>query len=63
MLTARLQVESFLMEKEEMTDVEVLVEHVRKAISGCPDLANWHNNSAEIDRVCMQHVIQNSERG
>ena len=46
---AMLQVDSFLIEKEEMTDVELLVEHIRTASSGCPDLANWPNHTADID--------------
>ena len=51
------------MDKGEMTNVELLVEHIRKASSGCPDLANWPNYSAEIYCTCMQHVIQILERG
>ena len=49
LLTARLQVHSILIEKEEMTDVELIVEHIRKAKSGCPDLANWPNHTTEIE--------------
>ena len=40
LLTAWLQVDRFLMEKEKMTDVELLdgaVEHIRKASGGRPD--------------------------
>ena len=44
------------MEKEEMTDVEFLVD-IRKASGGRLDLANWPNHGAEIDRACMQHAI------
>ena len=39
------------MEKEEMTDVKFLV-NIRKASGGRPDLANWPNHGAEIDRAC-----------
>ena len=46
------------MEKDEMTDAELQVEHIRKASSACPDLANWPNHSAEINCTCMQHAIQ-----
>ena len=46
------------MEKEEMIDVELLVEHILKASCGCPVLANWPNHSAEINRACMQHAIR-----
>ena len=46
-----------------MTDVELLVEHIRK-VSGSPDLANWPNHGAEIDRACMQrHASAASNRG
>ena len=45
------------MEKEEMTDVEFLVD-IRKASGGRLDLANWPNHGAEIDRACMQHAIR-----
>ena len=34
-LIAWLQVDSFFMEKEEITDVKLLVEHIRNAIGGC----------------------------
>ena len=45
-----------------MTDVEHLVD-TRKPSGGRPDLANWPNHCAEIDRACIQHAIQNSEPG
>ena len=48
------------MEKEEMTDVELLVD-IQKASVGRPDFANWPNHGAEIDRACMQHAIRNSD--
>ena len=35
LLIAWLQVDSFFMEKEEITDVKLLVEHIRNAIGGC----------------------------
>ena len=40
LLTARLQSDRFWMDKKEMTDVELLLEHIRKASS---NLANWPN--------------------
>ena len=46
-----LQVVSVLMEKEEMTDVKLLVEHIQKASSGRPDLVKWPNHGAKIDRA------------
>ena len=52
------------MEKEEITDAELLdgaVEHVQKAKGTRPDLANWPTHGAEIDRACIQLAIQNSE--
>ena len=45
-----------------MTNVELLVD-ILKASGGRPDLANWPNHGAEIDRACMQHAIRNSEPG
>ena len=51
-----------LMEKEKMTDVELLVD-IRKASCGRPDFANRPNHGAEIDRACMQHAIRNSDPG
>ena len=48
------------MEKEEMTDVELLVD-IQKASVGRPDFANRPNHGAEIDRACMQHAIRNSD--
>ena len=66
LLTAWIQVDRFAMEKEEITDVELLdgaVEHVRKARGTRQDLANWSTHGAEIDRACIQHAIQNSEPG
>ena len=31
---------------------------IPKASGGRPDLANWPNHGAEIDRACMQHAIR-----
>ena len=45
-----------------MTDLELLVD-IQKASCGRPDLVNWPNHCAEIDRACMQHVIRNLEPG
>ena len=52
------ELDSFLMEKKEMTDVQLFLD-IWKASSGLPDLANWPNHCAEINCACMQHAILN----
>ena len=50
------------MEKEEMTDVELLVD-IRKASGGRPvDLANWPNQKSIVPACSMQFEIRSLDR-
>ena len=57
MLTAWFQVDSFWMERGEMTDVELIdgvVKHIRKASGSRPDfkLANWCRSRSCLHAAC-----------
>ena len=67
LLTAWIQVDQFAMEKEEITEVELLdgaVEHVRKASGTRADLANWPTpvQKSIVPAYSMPFKIQSLDR-